>query len=762
MIAAYFRWVVAHPWLVLLAGIAVTAASAVGVTGLGFTTDYDAYFSPENPEWKAYQSIEKDFARSRSVFYAVAPESNGVFQRQILEAVRTLTDRAWDLPYVKSVGSLTNFHQIYAEGDELVIEPIVPEGELTPGRIAQIRDEAMANDRLQGGLLAEDGEMAGISVAFELPKGADSRHVREIVSKARALSDEIESEYPVTLYQTGTLMFNQAMLDSIGWDLSHLYPPFFIIMFLVLAVFFRSLTATLATLGVLVMSVALTFGAAGWVGVVLTTASVSAGIIILTLAIADCVHVLVTFASARAEGREKGDAMLESLRINAQPILLTSLTTALGFLGMNLSDSPPFRDLGNMVAVGVLGAWAFSMSVLPAAMQVLPLGKPQPRRASVRALRGLAELVIERRRRFLVGMGLVIVVLAACIPLNRFGDNYIEFFDYSLEFRRHTELINRELTGMQSIEYPIEAASAGGVQDPEFLRRLEAFTQWYRDQEGVRRVVSVVDLIERLNKAMHGGDPAYERIPDSRELVAQLLFFYEMSLPQGIDVTHLVNLDKSAARVNVVLNPIPDQDMLELDKRAQAWMQDNLPPDMRAPGSSISIMFAHIARHNFGSMLVGTSLAFAFIALVMIFAFGRLRLGLISLVPNLVPLAMGFGVWGLLVGQTGVATSVVASLVLGIVVDDTVHLLSKYRRAREEKGYSPPDAIRDAFTNVGVALWLTSIVLMTGFALMLLSSFAMTEHMGALTAIIIGLALVCDFLFLPPLLLLTDRDPRSR
>lgn len=755
---AYFRRLLNHPWWAMAACVGVTVAAVLGAPGLSFTTSYEAYFSAQNPEWQAYQSIEQDFRRTDSVLFALTPRDRDVFTRDTLAAVRDLTGAAWDLPYVENVSSLVNFHDSYARGDELVVEPLVPEGELDAAALAKVRDRSMDNPRVSGRLLAEDGEVIGVMASFELPEVDREPVVREIATRARALAKRMEAEHTgLEVYLTGAVMFNRAMIESINWDLRHLYPPFFIIMFVVLLVFFRSLTPTSATLVVLVMAVATAFGVAGWAGITLTAASVSAAIIILTLAVADCVHILIGYAGARDAGRARRPALLESLRINAQPVFLTSLTTALGFLGMNFSDSPPFRDLGNIVAVGVVAAFVFSITFLPAALVVLPAERPLRHPRSRAALRRLAEFVIVRRRGLLVVGAVAIVGLSAAIGLNRFGDNYLEFFDQSLEFRRDTDYINRELTGLQSIEYPIRAGGPGSVQDPVFLRRMDELGAWFETQPDVRRVAGVTDLVKRLNQTMHGGDPAYYRIPESRELTAQLLFFYEMSLPQGVDITDLVSLDKSAARLAVVLDPIPDQRMRALDTRAQEWMADRLPPEMVVPGSSISIMFAYVAEHNFRSMLLGTSLAFGFIALVMVGAFRSVRLGLLSLLPNLAPLAMGFGLWGLMVGKTGVATSVVASLTLGIVVDDTVHLLSKYRRARNERGLTPEEALRDAFANVGVALCLTSLVLVVGFLLMMISSFVMTKHMGALTALIIVLALIVDFLFLPPLLLVLDR-----
>lgn len=757
MKAALIRHLLDHPWLAILACLLLSAAAAAGMPRLGFSTDYRAYFSEDNPDRQAFERMEEYFPDADGVFFVLVPEDGDVFTEATLSAVRELTDRAWRLPWASSVASLSSFHQSYAEDDDVMVEPLIPDGPLDETELERIREQAVGNPRIRNGLIADDGSVTGVAAYFEPDDQDAENQTKRFAEAARGLADEIEAEYPqLTIYMTGVVMLKRAMAQSVDWDLKHLYPPFFILMFLVALAFFRSLTVTLATIAVLVMSVATAMGAAGWAGVVLTTASIGAAIIVLTLAVADCVHILWNYALARAQDLDARAAMAESLRVNLEPVFLTTVTTAVGFLGMNFSDSPPFRDLGNTVAVGVVAAMVYSIAFLPAVMVLLPKARPATRELTRSALDRLAGFVIARRRPLFYGMLVVILGLAACISMNRFGDNYIKFFDEEIPFRIATELANERLTGMQVIEYPIHSGAPNGVTDPEYLQKLDKLVQWFEAQPHVVKVSAVTHLMKRLNKTFHGGEEQWKRLPENRELAAQYLFFYEFSLPAGVDITHLVDINKSVSQVSVVLEAVPDTELVKLDERAQAWMRENLPPEMQARGASIAIMFAKIAERNFYSMLLGTALAFAFIAVAMMFAFGSVRLGLISLVPNLAPMLMGFGLWGLLVGQAGVATSVVASLTLGIVVDDTVHLLTKYRRAREELGYAPQQAIRHAFVHVGAALVLTSLVLATGFLVMTFSSFAMTAQLGSLTAIIIVFALLADFLFLPPLLLRVD------
>ncbi len=236
-----------------------------------------------------------------------------------------------------------------------------------------------------------------------------------------------------------------------------------------------------------------------------------------------------------------------------------------------------------------------------------------------------------------------------------------------------------------------------------------------------------------------------------------------MSLPYGLDLNNQINVDKSATRLTVAVDNVTSGDIRALADRAEGWLNANARPAMATEGTGASVMFAHITDRNIRSMLIGTGLALLMISATMVFALRSVKIGLISLVPNMVPAAVAFGLWGLFVGQVGMAVSVIAATSLGLIVDASVHLLSKYLRARRERGFGPEAAVRYSFRTVGNALWVTTAVLVAGFAVLAFSSFALNADMGLLTATAIGVALIVDFLLLPPLLLMfergAERDP---
>ncbi|MGH8458984.1 MAG: MMPL family transporter, partial [Nevskiales bacterium] len=200
---------------------------------------------------------------------------------------------------------------------------------------------------------------------------------------------------------------------------------------------------------------------------------------------------------------------------------------------------------------------------------------------------------------------------------------------------------------------------------------------------------------------------------------------------------------------------------IDIERRAQEWLKANAP-EIASQGSSVSIMFAHVGQNNIYSMINGAILAIVAISLTMILALRSLKFGLISLIPNALPAAMAFGLWGILVAEVNLAAAGVYSITLGIIVDDTIHFFAKYLNARRVQGKTPEDSIRYAYATVGSALFVTTAVLICGFSVLTISDFTLNVTVGTMSATIIGIALFFDMLFLPALLLYFDREPRLK
>lgn len=758
------RWLTDWRHPLALASLLVIAGLAYGARFLYFESDYRIFFREDDPYLLAHEQQQAEYTKSDSLLFILAPADGEVFTRETLAAVEFLTAESWKMPLAIRVDSISNFQHTRASGDDLAVSDLVRDARsLGDAELAERRRIALSEPLLVNGLISDRGHVTAINVRLNLPdsqREAD-KFTPEIFAFAQQLQRQVEVEYPgLKVRIHGLVAVNKAFNDLATADASILVPFMFVVVLVMLGAFLRSASATLGTVVVILGSIVVTLGFTGWVGYHLNQVSVSAPTIILTLAISDCVHVLMIYLRGLGEGRSREDAMFQTLRINLVPVFLTSFTTAIGFLSLNFSDAPPFRELGNICAFGVMMAMVFSLTLLPSVMTLLPV-KIRPgmgQEAHWRIVDRVCEFAIRRRGPISFWMLLALGVTVVFIPRNDLNDSTEDYFRKGSDFREVIDFTEANLTGMDGIGYSLSSGEPDGISNPEYLRKLEAFARWYAQQPEVRQVSSFSEIMKRLNRSMHGDDPAWYRVPEQRDLAAQYLLLYEMSLPFGLDLNSMVNQDKSATRFTVSIRAQKAQQLIEIEQRAQAWLRANAP-EMAAQGSSVSIMFAHIGQNNIYSMINGAIVAIFAISLTMIIALRSFKFGLISLIPNALPAAMAFGLWGLLVGEVNLAAAGVYSITLGIIVDDTIHFFAKYLYARRVDGRSPEDSIRYAYATVGSALFVTTAVLVAGFAVLTISDFTLNVTVGTMSATIIGIALFFDMLFLPALLLYFDREP---
>ncbi|MCE2510028.1 MAG: MMPL family transporter [Alphaproteobacteria bacterium] len=760
-VTGYTEWVLRFRWAVIGLTLLVAFAIASGAGRLGFSTDYRVFFSKENPQLTAFEDLQNVYTKDDNIIFVLKPAEGSVFTKETLRAVRTLTDEGWKIPFATRVDSLANFQHSYAEGDDLTVEDLVRDPDaLAPEDLERVRDVALAEPLLINRLIAPDARTTAVNINLTLPM-QHAGEGPEALAAGRALAERVRAEHPdLKIAITGIAPLNNAFTEASQNDLQTLIPLMSVVLFLAMILLLRSISGTFATMLVIGLSAATAMGVAGWIGIELTPPSVSAPTIILTMAIADSVHILVTMGQQMARGATKREAILESMRINFHPVFLTSLTTAIGFFSLNFSDAPPFRDLGNITAFGVIAAWVYSVLFLPALMSILPPQLIRRRKTGADRMERLANFVIAKRIPFLWGASLFVITMGVLIPRIELNDQFVNYFDPSIQFRADTDFAMENLSGIYQIQYSLPAGESGGISEPEYLRQLDDFANWLRQQPSVVHVQTLTDVMTRLNKNMHADDPAWYKLPDVRELAAQYLLLFEMSLPYGLDLNNQINVDKSSVRVIATLKNISTREARTLKSDSEAWLATYMPTAAEVEGSGPFVMFSYISERNIKSMLTGTALAFVLISLSLILALRHIRLGLLSLVPNMIPAVITFGLWSIMVGEMGLAASVVVATSLGIIVDDTVHFLSKYLRARRERGFDSADAVRYAFSTVGTALVVTSIILVAGFGVLAFSAFELNQSLGLLTAISITAALVADFTLLPALLIvLSQKKP---
>ncbi|EHU5172722.1 MMPL family transporter [Vibrio parahaemolyticus] len=744
--------------LVLLATIFLIIVATIGGKNLYFRGDYDIFFDGTNKQLLAFDEIQTTFAKTDNLAIVIAPEDGDIFTPQTLSLIQKITVDAWQVPYSSRVDSIANYQHTEAFDDDLLVEDLLySEYELTPERISKVKSIALSEPVLKSALVSEKGDVTVVNITVQLPEMDKTAEVEEVVSSINAMIDRYQRAYPdVTFHKAGIIAMNHAFMTAAQDDSSTLVPTMLVVILVFLTIMLRSILSVIATLIVIIGSVMATMGISGWAGMFLSTATVNVPTLIMTLAVADCVHVIATMRQSMKNGFTKAQSIERSIALNFVPILITSVTTAIGFLMMNMSDSPVLRDFGNLSALGVMVACFLSVTLLPALLKLLPIHvKMETSQDQKHVMDRLGDFVVSQRRALLPLSVAVIVVCASLIPLNKVNDESVEYFGQRNEFRQAADFMEERISGMTNISIAIKTNESQGIAAPDFLNTIGEFSSWLRDQPETDHVATLADVYKRLNKNMHGDDEAYYSLPQARELAAQYLLLYEMSLPYGLDLNNQINVDKSSIKMVLTVANLGSVELVDLENRIYQWFAEHAP-QYQVVASSPSLMFAHIGETNMASMLSTLPITLVLISALLIFALRSVRLGLISLMPNIAPAVIGFGLWALISGEINLGLSVVVTLTLGIVVDDAVHFLSKYQRARRE-GQIAEQAVRYAFHTVGRALWITTVVLVAGFSVLAMSSFRLNADMGQLSAIVIFIALVVDFLFLPTLLMLFDK-----
>ncbi len=743
-------------WTLIISLIAIVA-TAMGAKNLYFRGDYNIFFDGSNAQLQAFDEIQTTFAKTDNIALVLAPKSGDVFDQRTLTQIQEMTEQAWQVPYSSRVDSLANYQHTEAVDDDLLVEDLLYQSyPLTAERIAKVRVVAMSEPLLVNALVSEKGDVAVINITMQMPGVDETAEVDEVVAYVEQMLSHYRAQYPdVTIYKAGIIAMNHSFAMAAQNDSATLVPTMLLVILVFLTIMLRSFLSVLATLVVIIGAIVATLGIVGWAGMFLHVASVNVPTLIMTLAVADCVHVIASMRHFMRQGMPKSQAIHRSVTLNFVPIIITSVTTAIGFLMMNMSDSPVLRDFGNLSALGVMIACVLSVSLLPALLNLLPVRFSAKKAAkSSDIMDKLADLVVHRRNVLLPLSIVVIAGSAALIPYNKVNDESVKYFDTSSEFRQAADFMEQRISGMTTMSIAIKTHQPQGIASPEFLAALGEFTHWLREQPETDHVASLSDIYKRLNKNMHGDDHAYYALPTERELAAQYLLLYEMSLPFGLDLNNQVNVDKSSVKLQLTVKNLGSVELVALEERIYQWFASHAP-QYQVVASSPSLMFAHIGETNMASMLSTLPITLILISALMIFALRSWRLGIISLVPNIAPAVIGFGLWALISGEINLGLSVVVTLTLGIVVDDAVHFLAKYQHARKA-GQNAEQAVRYAFHTVGRALWITTVVLVAGFSVLAMSQFRLNSDMGQLSAIVIFVALVIDFVLLPSLLMRFD------
>ena len=758
MIAYYATVCVTRPRMILLLILIPVLLLVSGGLRLQFDADTRTFVGHDGAHAQALQQFEHYFGSANLVIFIVTARSGHIIEEDSLIAIQELTDKARLMPFSTQVQSLSTIQQLLIEDHQISVAPLFTKAAIATAQMLDtVYQRVFDHTDLVDRLISADGSVALVVVHLQ-PPHQDRHEGSAIADFSRTLQDEIQHHYPgVEVRLSGDAIADSTFGEATRRDLLILAPLMATLAFLALIIGLGSLSAAVITLLVMAGSAAMTLGLAGWLGLTINAATAAAPVIIMTLAAADCIHLIVLAQTKYQAGFSRRAALIESIRFNMLAIFMTSVTDVLGFFTLNLGASPPLRDLGNLVSVGVIAAFILSVTLAPALMMLLPKALNGHRLASRPRGYRFTQWLIARRR----GCALVFLLLStvAVFGVTRivYEDDFVRYFDDSYAFRRDTEYLEQQLTALQILEFALPAAETGAITAPAYLAQIDAFAHWLRNQPEVRHVIALSDVIKRLNKTVHGDDPSFEVIPEDNETVAQLLLFYELSAPLAMDLSTQIDATRSHSRLTLMMRRLSSAQTRAFADRAETWLKTH-SPDIAAPATGLYLTYAHVAQENVQAMMGGALLSLSLIVITLVVALRNVRLALLSLIPNILPALVTLGLWGWFFGEVNLAVSVVAAISFGIIVDDTTHIFARFAYLRRA-GLTPKIALQETMQEVGFAIFLTTGVLVTGFLIQAGSSFAVSAQMGLLTAMTITIALIAEFCLAPSLLLLSEKSP---
>ena len=756
---------VKYRWLFFVLSLAFIAFMMEGFQHFKFDASPRIYFEKGYQPYKDYVEMEDTYGRDFRMFFMLSTDKDGIFQPNQLNALRELTEESWKLPYVRRVDSITNFQYTYSADDELHVEDFISDEVLDDANLlAQRKQYALSDLELLHRLISPDGQHAAVllslSLTGEQAQGKDTEH---LVNLAYALEKQITDKYPdVDIALTGNLLSNYHNMKVAESDIKLMVPVMFGLMFVILGILLRSISSVIVCLVIAIFAALGALGLGAWFGFTFSMLGMNALIISITVAVAHCIHIF-TQMFHELKSRSKLEALTESLKVNFFAVSMTSLTTVIGFLSLNTNDLPPAVVLGNAAAIGTALAWLFSLTMLPAIVSILPFKTHKTGEFFIeKQMLKLGNFVLRYKYPVLIIMMLLTVGSIHLSFSNNLNDRLTETLHKPHIFRTDNEAIDQYFGAMYINNYDMDSGEANGIANPEYLKNMDRFVTYLRSQPEVASVYAFSDIIKRLNKSMHNDDPAYYRIPEDRELIAQYILLYEMSVPYGLDLSNQITQDK---RKSIVIVSTPCQDTssnIELDQRINQWLAVNMPKQLQAKNISLSTIWSYLTVHSLTNSLEGSLIALALISIVLLFMLRSLRYGLISLIPNIMPAAFGFAFWKLYSGDVGLALTCVTIITIGIVVDDTVHFLVKYQKALKDHHGDAEKAVRSTFKQVGPAIFITTLVLTSGFSVLGLSKIIINSALGQVTAAILIAAFFLDVMLLPILLVIFDKKRKEK
>mgnify|MGYP001403873849 FL=1 len=745
-------WLVQHRFKLAVVAVLITIIGGWGVQFMRFDGTNESLFA-EADEYKAeVDQARVDFPSSAPSLGMAFEVDDDIFNLRTLTAIDALTRRYIEIDSAIAMSSILTYRVSEADKEILGRSYLFPDlDDITEADLQQIKAIALNDEGLTQGRLTSAGNVTFANISYSLSEDTSEARLA-VAESAVVLRDSLRQQYPdIRIYLVGGPMFERESNLAREKDNKVLLPLVVIAGVLLLWFCLGSLLSSIALAVVALMTIIVTVGTHALLDIPLNQISRLGPAVAGIVAFADGIHVLSVYAQKILRGADREPALIESININFRPIALATVTTTMGFLSLNLSSAPAIYGFGNIVAIGVVWAFFFTVFLLPAMILLIPVRNIAKPLGVSGFIEGVLSLVTRREKTLFWGfLGLIIVTLFM-LPLNKLDNDPFAFIDEGSDLSAVLEIQQREFENDRGLAFVVRSNEYYGITNRDFLDKVDDIATQLEADPQITWVSTYLDYLKLRNKAANDDDEAYEVIPEDRLTVIDYLVGYQLVAEIDPNLGQIFNKDYSAIYLYAATSGLSDEEILQLANKIELLADNYASEAFQVTHANNTILGARLNQIISTELFTGFSLSLVMITLTMMIGLRSLRYGLLSIAPNVFPITIVFGLWGLLDGNLSPYVLMLLAISIGLVVDDSVHVLSKYKTARDT-GKSPMQSIENSITLAGSAITITTLWMSLGVALMGFSSTEIFKNLTSIITPIIIVALFLDLLFLPSLL----------
>ena len=737
-------------YYILIVSTLTVAFLSIALKDMAFEGSYRIWFDKDSHIMKNYDRFRSTFSGD-DTFIVSFKDDKGIFNKKAIDTILALTTEFKKIDGVQRVDSLTNYQYITSMEDDLIVEDFFYKAD----NLKEKEKIALKDNLILNRLISKDGKTTLLALRLSSNIGPDETINIKVMKEIEKITAEYEKETGYKFYISGAPAITASLVRVSQKDAMVLIPLAVVSVVLLLFMLFRSFTGVLIPTIVIVFTFLPTLSMQFILGYSLNNFTVNIPSFVSAIAIADSMHLYLAWVFYKQRGMVNKEALSKALKTNILPIAMTSFTTAAGFASLGLSHIEPISTLGAAITSAALLALVFSISLAPA---ILLMVKDNHKIKPITFLnlldtKGYGRFIKRNDKKIVFGFCIVFGVIIYGLSYVKVDSNSIKYFSQDTTVRSGSDFVQNNLTGSMIYEVVVDSKIKEGIKEPEFLKKIVQFEDELKKSfPNITFTTSIKDIVVRMQHILNKG--AKEDIPGSKNLIAQYILLYSMSLPQGMEINDKIDTNERYLRLSLnsdIQDTSKDLYMIEWIKN---WWERNSSYSAEVQGQTT--IFAYMQKSVTDTLILSISVTLLIVSGAMLFIFKRIKILFLFILPNILPILLVGGVMGYLGIDIDIGVAISAAVILGIAVDDTIHFFSKYFDSIKVRGFE--ETVDYVISHSGNAMILTTFILSITFAVFGFSSFIPNVNFSIVTVIALNLALLFDLVLLPALLSLFGKD----